>query len=86
MELIDKKMLRDSLMHEQAKYMMSEHQQNKHTSAGFLLAVAELDSQPTVKAIPIDWVKKYTAVWHHTNIETVLNNMLSEWEKQERDK
>lgn len=48
MELIDRDKLRESLLHEQAKYMMSEHEQNRHTSAGFLLAVAELDSQPTV--------------------------------------
>lgn len=47
-ELIDRNKLRESLLHEQAKYMMSEHEQNRHTSAGFLLAVAELDSQPTV--------------------------------------
>ena len=48
MELIDRDKLRESLLHEQAKYMMSPHEQNRHTSAGFLLAVAELDSQPTV--------------------------------------
>lgn len=48
MELIDRDKLREVLLHEQAKYMMSEHEQNRHTSAGFLLAVAELDSQPTV--------------------------------------
>lgn len=48
MRLIDADKLRTILLEQQAKYMMSEHEQNRHTSAGFLLAVAELDSQPTV--------------------------------------
>ena len=48
MELIDRQKLREILLEQQAKYMMSNHEQNRHTSAGFLLAVAELDSQPTV--------------------------------------
>ncbi len=48
MRLIDADRLRQVLLEQQAKYMMSPHEQNRHTSAGFLLAVAELDSQPTV--------------------------------------
>lgn len=51
MELIDREKLREVLLQQQAKYMMSPHEQNRHTSAGFLLAVAELDSQPTVVEI-----------------------------------
>lgn len=57
-EMIDRNKLRESLLHEQAKYMMSEHEQNRHTSAGFLLAVAELDSQPIIEAIPISRLKE----------------------------
>ena len=82
MELIDRDKLRESLLHEQAKYMMSEHEQNRHTSAGFLLAVAELDSQPTVKAIPISWIEEVALYkWHHTVIEEELLKMIKEWEK-----
>lgn len=53
MGLIEANRLRQILLDQQAKYMMSEHEQNRHTSAGFLLAVAELDSQPEVNAIPV---------------------------------
>ena len=51
MELINRKMLRDILMHEQAKYILSDRMTDKHISAGFMLAIAELDSQPTVLEI-----------------------------------
>ena len=81
MELIDRNKLREVLLHEQAKYMMSEHEQNRHTSAGFLLAVAELDSQPTVKAIPISWIEEVALYkWHHPVFEEELLKMIKEWE------
>lgn len=81
MELIDRKRLRESLMHEQAKWMLSKDPQMQHTSAGFLLAVAELDSQPTVKAIPISWIEEVALYkWHHTVIEEELLKMIKEWE------
>jgi len=80
MELIERSKLRDSLLYEQAKYMMSEHEQNKHTSAGFLLAVAELDSQPNVDAIPVKWIAEYIqSKLHHTVDEEVIQKMIREW-------
>ena len=48
MELIDKKMLREILIREQARYIMSDRMTDKHISAGFMLAIVELDSQPVV--------------------------------------
>ncbi len=81
MRLVDADRLRENLLHEQAKYMMSEHEQNRHTSAGFLLAVAELDSQPTVQAIPAEWIKAYADErWHHTVTLTWIAEMIKDWE------
>ena len=51
MELIDKKKLRDSLVREQARYILSDRMTDKHISAGFMLAIVELDCQPIVMTI-----------------------------------
>lgn len=59
MELIDKKKLRDSLVREQARYILSDRMTDKHISAGFMLAIVELDSQPVLDAIPIEWIKRW---------------------------
>lgn len=48
MELVDKKRLREILLREQAKYILSDRMTDKHISAGFMLAIAELDSQPVI--------------------------------------
>lgn len=54
MELIDRKLLRNILMREQARYILSDRMTDKHISAGFMLAIAELDSQPTVLTVNDD--------------------------------
>lgn len=81
MELIEREKLRESLMHEQAKWMLSKDPQMQHTSAGYLLAVAELDSQLTVDAIPVEWIRKYAEGWRHTVIGDQMLKMIDEWEK-----
>lgn len=48
MELVDKRKLREILLREQAKYILSDRMTDKHISAGFMLAIAELDSQPVI--------------------------------------
>lgn len=58
MELIDKKKLRDSLVREQARYILSDRMTDKHISAGFMLSIVELDCQPTVDAISVDWLRE----------------------------
>ena len=79
-ELIERTKLRDSLLYEQAKYMMSEHEQNKHTSAGFLLAVAELDSQPKVEAIPVEWLREYGS--RMLDFGESIERLIKKWERE----
>ena len=78
--LIDADRLREALMREQARYIMSDHLQSKHTSAGFLLAIAELDSQPTVEAIPVEWIRRWEDEWLGTEF---VELMMKDWEAEQ---
>lgn len=47
--------------------------------------VAILEGQPTVDAIPIEWIKKYGVVKNeivHTALENVLYWLIKDWEKE----
>lgn len=86
--LIDADRLRETLMREQAKYIMSDHLQSKHTSAGFLLAIAELDSQPDVEAIPVDdlqltWNSYYV---RHGHKPEDIQEIINKWRKDNANK
>ena len=87
MELIDRNQLREKLMHEQAKYIMTDHMQSKHISGGFLLAIAELDGMPNVEAIPVEdlqrlWEEHRTRYGH--NAEDI-GLLISQWRKENRN-
>lgn len=86
MGLIDRARLKEVLMREQGKYILSDHMQSKHISAGFMLAIAELDSQPDVEAITIEdlrriWRNYYTIYGHGPEeVETLIDK----WKKEKR--
>lgn len=84
MTLIDRDKLREVLMREQAKYIMSDHMQGKHTSAGFLLAIAELDSQPEVEAITVEDLRLLWTdyVVSHGNPPENIETLIVRWRKE----
>lgn len=43
----------------------------------------QIDEEPTVEAIPIEWVKKWVKNWKpYTNVKSDVFYMLEEWEKE----
>ena len=83
---IDADRLREALMREQARYIMSDHLQSKHTSAGFLLAIAELDSQPDVDAIPLDELRELWIAYqvNHAMLPDDIEKLITAWKKGAR--
>ena len=84
MELIDRERLRATLINEQAKHIMSDHMTDKHVGAGFLLAIAELDSQLTIDAIPL---KDLLRLWNdyivsHGNAPEDIEVLINKWKKE----
>lgn len=43
-----------------------------------------LDNAPTVKAIPVEWIKKWVEKcnWHYTDLPRIIETMLEDWEKE----
>lgn len=76
---------REQLMREHDRFVFGDKKQDKWVSAGLILALAELDSQPTVEAIPISWLEEVALYkWHHTYAERVINDMIELWRKDNK--
>ena len=50
---------------------------------GIDFAWVMLDNQPTVEAIPIEWIRKWVKNWKpYTNVKSDVFYMLEDWEKE----
>lgn len=47
--------------------------------------ISQIDSQPTVDAIPVEWIKQYVeANWYDFGTQyNAITKMLEEWERKE---
>lgn len=45
-----------------------------------MLAITQ--GQPTVKAIPIEWIRNYVSIWISEPYKNFALNMITKWEKE----
>ena len=44
--------------------------------------IAQVNMQPTVKAIPIEWIRNYVSIWVSEPYKNFVLNMITNWEKE----
>ena len=44
--------------------------------------ITDIENQPTVKAIPVEWIRNYVSHWVSEIYKNLVLNMIKTWEKE----
>lgn len=44
--------------------------------------IKDIQNQPTVDAIPVEWIRNYVSIWVSEAYRNFVLNMITKWEKE----